>query len=631
MRKSGYLAIFTFLLFFVPNSFAENTSPELVVHLLDYLANDYKGAVQNGQVISPSEYQEQIEFANIVTKNSSRVPALSQNRQFMVDLKELTSLISTKGSPDVVASLARRLQSEAILLAKISVAPRNSPDLDLGEKLYQTNCITCHGATGFGDGPAGKNLDPEPANFHDAELTLNSSPYKFFNTIRLGVPGTGMAPYAHLTDQEVWALAFYLKSLPHSVTQNDEKPAEVTLEEAATLSDQQIIDKLGSETDKNALAVASLRRIGFLKGNDPFEKANSLILKTYAAAIAGDYELAKNLSLRAYLEGIEPLEPKMKANLPGFAEKIETHMSRLRSLIDNKSPNMEIKSQSDLILNLLADTKLKLSENKMSPGMAFGAAFSIFLREGFEAVLIIIILMSVLSAMGQREAMKWVHFGWIAAISLGIIIWFSSGILLSMSGLSREILEGAIALFAVIVLVYVGFWLHRHAEVKKWRAFLEEKLKHGLRRGNYLGLSIVAFLAVFREAIEVVLFLRAIWIDLDSHGQTIASLGILTSLMLLAVLSYFAFKESKKLPLKQLFQVCSWTMMILAIILAGKGIHSLQEAAFVPHTAIDINLRVDLFGIYPSLQTLVAQLILLTLFAYFFWRERSSIVKTGNK
>jgi high-affinity iron transporter len=131
-------------------------------------------------------------------------------------------------------------------------------------------------------------------------------------------------------------------------------------------------------------------------------------------------------------------------------------------------------------------------------------------------------------------------------------------------------------------------------------------------------------MAVFREAFEVVLFLRAIWIDLDQSGQNIAGAGILSSLAILIVLSYFAIKESKKLPLGMLFEVCSWMMMALAIILIGKGIHSLQEAGFVGADAVGIPLRIDLLGIYPSYQTLVAQLVLASLFAVLFISARKS-------
>ena len=295
----------------------------------------------------------------------------------------------------------------------------------------------------------------------------------------------------------------------------------------------------------------------------------------------------------------------MKANLPGFVEQIEGLMSDFRSLISKHESIQILESKKLEIFGKLKEVRVQFSQSKMSPGVAFGAAFSIFLREGFEAVLIIIVLLSILRAMQQPQAVKWVHAGWLSAVGIGVIAWFASGALLSMSGLSRELLEGLISILAVIVLIYVGFWLHRYTEMKKWRAFLEEKLRHGLTKGNFLGLAVVAFLAVFREAFEVVLFLRAIWIDLEPSGQNFAGAGVLTSFALLLGLSYFAVKESKKLPLQKLFQVCSWTMMVLAVILAGKGLHSLQEAGIFPVTSTPFLIRFDLIGIYPSLQTLI--------------------------
>jgi high-affinity iron transporter len=137
-------------------------------------------------------------------------------------------------------------------------------------------------------------------------------------------------------------------------------------------------------------------------------------------------------------------------------------------------------------------------------------------------------------------------------------------------------------------------------------------------------------MAVFREAFEVVLFLRAIWIDLDPSGQNVAGLGILASLAILVVLSYLAVKESKRLPLKQLFTVCSWTMMALAVILIGKGIHSFQEAGFIGASPSGVSLRIDLLGIYPTYQTIFAQLVLVVLFAILLFKDRKTMTKEIN-
>lgn len=620
--KNLILALIASILFGTSTLLAQEKSPELVIHLLDYLAKDYGGAVQNGKVISPTEYAEQVEFIDIVVKNATTNEKLNTDQKFNAEIKTLQTMIQQKGSAEEVAKLARSLQAKAIQLAGINVSPSAFPDLAAGQKIFQTNCVACHGATGHGDGIAGVNLDPKPANFHDPDLVWNSAPFKFFNTIRLGVPGTGMAAFGALSDKEVWDVAFYIKSLGYN--KSDKKfETDFELAEVSSLTDAELAAKLEKPEDEARVIVGSIRTDGFNSTPpSPLKIAEKFMNESVVAVKGNDYVTAKTWALRAYLEGVEPLEPKMKANIPGFVEKIEGLMSAYRSSLDNKDSLQSIEFKKAEILGVLAETKQLFAANKMSAGVAFGAAFSIFLREGFEAILIIIILISILRAMNQPEAIKWVHVGWASAVGVGLFTWFASGLLLAMSGLSRELMEGSISLLAVGVLLYVGFWLHRHSEVKKWRSFLEAKLKHGLSKESYFGLALVAFMAVFREAFEVVLFLRAIWVDLDSSGQTVASAGIFSSFGLLMVLSYFAIKESKKLPLGMLFKVCSWTMMALSFVLVGKGLHSLQEAGFVDVTSFPIALRFDILGIYPSYQTLVSQLVLVALFSgIFIWEN----------
>lgn len=620
------LHLFIFLIFFFSVSLlakTEGPSPELVVHLLDYLAKDYGGAVQNGKIISKGEYHEQVEFGGIVEKNSKGVSKLNADLGFMNGVTQLQHLIKTKGAPEEVSKLARKLQQDAIHLAGIQVAPTAKPDLALGKILYQANCVSCHGNTGYGDGIAGTNLDPRPANFHDPDLVWNSAPYKFYNTIRLGVPGTGMVPFAQLSDNEVWALAFYLKSLAYTANSDQQSYSSgLSLAEIATLTDTEMAERLGKKKENAAAMIGSIRsNPGGPDNQDPLKIADQYLNESLEHAKNGDYQKAETAALRSYLEGIEPVEPKMRANIPGAVEDIEGMMSAYRSSLAAKTSLEELSLSAKKLSNRLSEIGAKFSQGQMSPGVAFWASFSIFLREGFEAVLIIIVLISILRAMGQLSAMKWVHFGWASAVALGIAGWFASGILMSISGMSRELMEGAISLLAVIVLLYVGFWLHRYSEIKKWRAFLEMRLRHGLSQGNYLALAIVAFMAVFREAIEVVLFLRAIMIDLDPSGQNAVGAGVIMSFILLIGVSVLAIRESKRLPLGLLFKVCSWTMVVLAFILAGKGAHSLQEAGLIGVSTLSFWPRFDLIGMYPSMQTLAAQIAVLLLMFYLFVSE----------
>lgn len=615
-------------IFFLPlSSRADSYSPEVVVHLLDYLAKDYGGAVQGGSVISKSEYAEQVEFGGIVAKNAKGVERLNSNPAFIKGVLDLQVLIRSKSSAEDVSKLARTLQQQAIQLANIAVAPTTKPDLALGRKLFQANCVSCHGVEGHGDGIAGAALDPKPANFHDAELVWNSAPYKFYNTIRLGVPGTGMVSFSQLTDQEVWALAFFLKSLPYARPAST-PPTPISLADISTLTDAEIAERLGVKKEAAAAVIGSIRNASDSPDNhDPLRVADDFLNESIDHAKKGDYQKASTAALKGYLEGIEPVEPKMKANLPGAVENIEVMMASYRSALNAKEPIENLVLIKEKISARLSEIRSAFSQNQMSAGVAFGAAFSIFLREGFEAVLIIIVLISIMRAMGQTNAIKWIHFGWASAVLLGVAGWFASGLLMAMSGMSRELLEGSISILAVIVLLYVGFWLHRYSEMKKWHAFLESKLRNGMGQGNYLALAVVAFMAVFREAFEVVLFLRAIWMDLGDSGQNAVGAGVATSFVLLMGISVLAIRESRKLPLGLLFRICSWTMVILAFILAGKGVHSLQEAGFIEVYSLFLP-RFDIIGLYPSAQTLMAQFVVVTLIAMLFLNERR--VKTAT-
>ena len=627
-RSSRFLVLLMFITGFhsISNSVVANTpSPDIVIHLLDYLAKDYGGAVQNGKVVSAPEYQEQLEFGQIVQEESGKIESLSSSEDFSSDVTQLINMIENKEEAESVSGLARKLQQQAIELSATRVSPGTWPDLQLGASLYKNNCTACHGVEGRGDGFAAEPLDPKPANFHDRELVLDSSPYKFYNTIRLGVPGTGMPAFEGLSDDEVWGLAFFIKSLAYSSEVHTAKVApSFTLNKIASLSDADLLNKLGGVTDPNKRILTAIRMGRVEKRQQPLMIATRLVGDSFEKAREGQFELATTISLRAYLEGIEPVEPKLRANIPGFVEQTERLMSQYRNALRSKESIQSIAAIKDRILAKISIAQNTLSSSRMSPKVAFVAAFSIFLREGLEAVLIILVLLTVLKAMGQSKAAKWVHLGWVLAVLFGIIAWFTSGYLISLSSLNRELLEGVIACVAVGVLIYVGFWLHRYSKATQWRRFLEQKMKQGMTSGSYVSLAVVSFMAVFREATEVVLFLRALWIELEPPGQTIAGMGVVSSIALLFMLSSIAMKYSQKIALGLLLKFCSWTMVGLAVILAGKGVHSLQEAGVVPVSFLPLNFRLDVLGIYPSTQTLLVQLGVMVLFGLLFFLDRRS-------
>jgi high-affinity iron transporter len=201
------LAILVFLQ--ISNVYAD---ARLIIHLTDYLANDYSGAVsEDGKVLSEVEYAEQVEFGATALKEGQTNPKINQDTELLKKLAELNNAIISKSAPKVVIPLARAIQKDVIKVSGIALSPRSWPNYEKAKTLYQNNCVSCHGVDGRGDGPDGVDLDPKPSNFHDMQRAPIVSPFAAFNTIRLGVPGTGM-PAHDLSDEDIWSLAFYVNT-----------------------------------------------------------------------------------------------------------------------------------------------------------------------------------------------------------------------------------------------------------------------------------------------------------------------------------------------------------------------------------------------------------------------------------
>lgn len=588
-------------------------SSRLVVHLLNYMASDYSGAVQNGKIVSPTEYGEQKEFSNIVIEISKREEPFKSSQVIQQGLQTLKSLILAKASSNLVRDVAKKVETEVLKVSQLELAPEKWPNLKHGKEIYsQQQCLQCHGVLGNGEGPSSGGLDPKPANFLSEKNDI-ISPFQRFNAIRLGVPGTAMAAFTALSDRDVWDLAFYIASLKHADNTADFSSGHPwTLEQVASSTDQELL-KTQTQNSNSLLSSLSLARnyqvindgkIDFLS----ITKTN--LMASMVAFKIGNFELAKAKAIGAYLDGIEPLEPKLRLNDFEFTLKLEDKMGEFRSQIDERVSIEKLEITLTEVNSLLAEAKNILDTEVSSFWITFAVAAGIFLREALEAALILITLLSVVRTMAHPRAVYFIHGGWISAFTVGIICWVFSGWVVGISGLRRELLEGSISLFAVAILLYFGFWLHRKTEVGKWRVFINQLVKSALDNKKLFGLASVAFMGVFREAFETVLFLRAV--SIESPGQEVAlGLGVIASFSVVLLVATIALKYSARLPLRQLFSLSSFMMVFLAFILIGKSVHAFQEAGVITISRVGISFRVDWLGLFPTLENLVPQILLI--------------------
>lgn len=621
-------------LFHIPSS-VQAASPEssrTIVHLLDYIAQDYSAAVSEGEIINQFEFNEMKEFSTSVMDLSKEVSFKNANDSASIfkQIKELQQAINKKSDQKNVAGLAGSIKASIIRITGIKIAPSHWPDLSNAKQLYQEHCSTCHGESGDGKGALAGGLEPPPTSFHDDKM-LGISPFQAFNTIRLGVSGTSMRAFDELSEREAWDLAFYVNTFLYQgegeKKKNFEEPGrQFSLEEVASLTDRELKENLSGTEDQQQKELASLRLISkTFKPSSSLQLAEQLIREASNHYQQGQAGLARSKALQAYLEGIEPIELQLRATDPHFTLELEEHIAALRKAIESEGTVENVIDKAGAAQQAVTKAASILENNEFSFWLSFFLSASVILREGIEAFLIIVTILGIIRAANVPKAAKWVHLGWITAVVIGVCGWFFTDSLIRIGGAEREILEGSIALFAACLLLYIGFWLHSKSEIGKWNAFVKERVHKLLHGSNMMGLTFFSFVVVFREAFESVLFLSALNLEVEPGNKSAIGFGVLVAFIAVLILSWTFLKYTAKLPIIKLFKFSSVVIAILAIILVGKGVHAIQETGIFSITAFPVNIRLDFFGIYPTMETFLSQLVVLILVVILYqWGQKLS-------
>jgi len=289
-------------------------------------------------------------------------------------------------------------------------------------------------------------------------------------------------------------------------------------------------------------------------------------------------------------------------------------VQHLSKLMEAKRPAVEVMDSVNAAKKSIAEASEILNKKEYSFILAFFMAVSILMREGLEAFLVIMVILSILKATDLKNPARWVHAGWIVAILVGVIIWIISGTILKSQTGHMELLEGLISLLAVAMLLYVGFWLHGKSEISRWKDYVKQLMQSAVKRESLFGLSALSFFVVFREVFESVLFLSALNIESGGKQSNAIALGVIMAFVIVIVLAAILLNFSTKLPVPKLFKISSFVMGLLAIVLAGKGVHSLQETGYAPIHGLPV-FRVELIGLFPTVETCVAQLIVAAIVA----------------
>lgn len=618
---------------------APDTLARGAMHALDYISVDYAEAVDGGEVVSAAEYAEMREFAAAVEGRLEQLPPAPGREALLADAGRLRRAIAERADHATITGLCSSLVRGIAAAWQVQLAPAALPtDVD-SAALYQTNCASCHGATGLGDGPAGAGLEPAPSNFHERERQGQRSVFGLYNTITLGVDGTGMASYAHLSEDERWALALH-------VSRWFATPAETARGEALWASGD-YTPRFADIAALTGLTPAAARERGgedevavlaWLRANpealglaqaSPLAFAREQVQAALTAYADGDRTRAYEHTLTAYLEGFELTEAALRTVDNALMVRTEKALSSLRASVKAGAAQSQVQADAEAALALLAESQTALDTSHLSAGMAFFTAFIILIREGLEAILVLAAISAFLNKANRPDAMRWVNAGWISALALGALTWVATKQLIDFSGASRELTEGITALLAAGMLLYVGCWLHNHAHARQWQAFIREKVAATLSTGTLWSLALVSFFAVFREIVETILFYETLWAQADAEAAPAIGIGFAVALAVLLGIAWALFRFSARLPLRLFFTVNTALLFLLAVVFAGKGIAALQEAGKLAIAPLDLP-AVGVLGIYPTAQGLGLQLlIVLGMAGFLLWRWRSDRMATA--
>ncbi len=347
--------------------------------------------------------------------------------------------------------------------------------------------------------------------------------------------------------------------------------------------------------------------------NDVVDEMKAALDKSYDIYVSGDTKAAKEQVDVAYFGYYEKLgfEKTVMAHISGNrAAEVEYQFSFVKKAMTAGAPKNEVRASLNKLIDLLREDANKLDGKKESAVGVLLASLVIITREGFEAIIIVGAIIAYLIKSGNKKNTGAVYWGSLIALGASVLMAVILNRLSGLSGANQEIVEGVTMLVAVAVLFYVSNWMVSKSEAAAWTNYIEGKVQGSLTSGSLFSLAFAAFLAVFREGAETILFYQALLANTKTYvnmvwiGLGIGCVALVAVYILIRVLSI-------RLPIKPFFLGTSILLFIMSISFVGSGIKELQEGNVVGVTPIPGVSSVDLLGIYPTLETLIPQILLL--------------------
>ncbi|MFJ8459359.1 FTR1 family protein [Lysinibacillus xylanilyticus] len=320
---------------------------------------------------------------------------------------------------------------------------------------------------------------------------------------------------------------------------------------------------------------------------------------------AGDYKAASDKILE-FITIWPSVEIEISTRNGSLYTKIESDMpiiasDLLKSTVDKEAIKSKLDNFRTEIELIQADSDYTLWDSAL-----------ILLREGLEALLIILALVSFLEKSGQKPMRKWIYIGAFVGVLLSAVAAILMSTILNSPTVdtNRELMEGYIGLLAAAMMVGVGIWLHSKSSVASWNRYISKQMGNAISSGSVFAMAAISFLSVFREGAETLVFYAGIAPKMETSQFV---LGIVVALLVLTIFAFVLFKASGKIPVHKFFAVATVLIYVLAFKIIGVSLHTLQLRDAVSTTIVDGLPVISFIGFYPTVETMIGQAILLVL------------------
>ncbi|PNZ68202.1 FTR1 family iron permease [Staphylococcus croceilyticus] len=318
-----------------------------------------------------------------------------------------------------------------------------------------------------------------------------------------------------------------------------------------------------------------------------------------------DEALSKFVQIWPYVEG------KIQTKNGSLYTTIEDKIPYYQSILDN--------SNKDRVKKGLQEINSDIKDTVGQEGYSFIDVMIIFLREGLEVLLIIMTLTTmtrnVKDTKGTASVIGGAILGLILSITLAVVFIQTLG----NNGILREGMEATLGIIAVVLMYVVGIWMHRRSSAKRWNDMIQNMYQNAISNGNLVLLGTIGLISVLREGVEVIIFYMGM---IGSITTTDFVIGIALAIVILIIFALLFRFIVKLIPIYYIFRVLSILIFIMAFKMLGVSIQKLQLLGTVPHHGIEGLPTISFIGFYPTVETIVAQLIYIVLIIFFIFKNR---------